>query len=150
MRSRPEAREAREARGFTLLELAVVTTIVGVMLALVAPRLGRLRDSHSVRAAMGDLSTGFTLARQSALAKRTTVALVFDTTAGVVQIRSADGPIRRSDLAASFGVALSANRDSAVYDPRGVGYGVSNLTITVRRGNFVDTLRMSRLGRTRW
>jgi hypothetical protein len=99
---------------------------------------------------MGDLSTAFTLARQSALARRSPVALVFDTAAAIVQIRSADGPIRRSDLGASFGVSLSANRDSAVYDARGLGYGVTNLTITVRRGNFVDTLRMSRLGRTRW
>src|SRR4051794_6856986 len=101
-------------RGFTLLELLVVVTVVGVLLALVAPSFARLRDAHSVRAAMGDLSTDFALARQSALARRSTVALVFDTTAGIVHVRSADGPIRRSDLAASFGVRLSANRDSAV------------------------------------
>jgi prepilin-type N-terminal cleavage/methylation domain-containing protein len=140
----------RRGGGFTLLELLVVLTIVGLMLGLVAPRFAGLRNAQSVRAAMGDLSTGFTLARQSALARRSTVALVFDTAAGVVHIRSADGPIRRSDLGASFGVSLSANRDSAVYDARGLGYGVTNLTITVRRGNFVDTLRMSRLGRARW
>jgi prepilin-type N-terminal cleavage/methylation domain-containing protein len=143
-------RRPSSARAFTLLELLVVMTIIGVMLALVTPRFAGLRNAHSVQAAMGDLSTGFALARQSALARRSTVALVFDTAAGVVQIRSADGPIRRSDLAASFGVSLSANRDSAVYDARGLGYGVSNLTVTVRRGNFVDTLTMSRLGRTRW
>jgi prepilin-type N-terminal cleavage/methylation domain-containing protein len=137
-------------RGFTLLELLVVLTIIGTMLALVAPRFAALRDTHAIHGAMVDLSTAFTLARQSALARRSPVALVFDTAAATVQIRSADGPIRRSDLGASFGVSLSANRDSAVYDARGLGYGVTNLTITVRRGNFVDTLRMSRLGRTRW
>ena len=140
----------RRAGGFTLLELLVVLTIVGAMLGLVAPRFAGLRNAQSVRAAMGDLSTGFTLARQSALARRSTVALVFDTAAAVVHIRSADGPIRRSDLGASFGVSLSANRDSAVYDARGLGYGVTNLSVAVRRGNFVDTLRMSRLGRARW
>jgi prepilin-type N-terminal cleavage/methylation domain-containing protein len=138
------------AAGFTLLELLVVLTIVGMLLGLVVPRLAGLRNAQSVRAAMGDLGTAFVLARQSALARRSTVALVFDTAAAVVHIRSADGPIRRSDLGASFGVSLSANRDSAVYDARGLGYGVTNLSVAVRRGNFVDTLRMSRLGRARW
>ena len=92
----------------------------------------------------------FSLARQTALARRSPVAIVFDTTAGVVRIRSAAGPIRRSDLFASFGVTIASNRDSAVYDPRGFGYGLSNLTVVVHRGNFVDTLTMSRLGRVRW
>jgi hypothetical protein len=31
-----------------------------------------------------------------------------------------------------------------------LGFGVTNLTVTVRRGTFVDTLTMSRLGRTKW
>jgi hypothetical protein len=37
-----------------------------------------------------------------------------------------------------------------VYDSRGLGYGVSNVTVTVRRGSIVDTLTMSRMGRVRW
>lgn len=137
-------------RGFTLLELLVVLTVAGVMLALVLPRFVALRDARSVRAAVADVAGGFSLARQVAMAQRSAAALVFDTAAGVVQIRSANGPIRRSNLAQSFGVRFSANRDSAVYDALGLGYGVSNLTVVVRRGNFVDTLTMSRLGRVRW
>lgn len=143
-------REHSSIQGFTLLELLVVMTIAGVMLALVIPRFVSLRDAHAVRAAVADVGGGFSLARQLAVARRAPVAVVFDTASGVVQIRSANGPIRRSSLTESFGVRLSANRDSAVYDVRGLGYGVSNLTVVVRRGNFVDTLIMSRLGRVRW
>jgi prepilin-type N-terminal cleavage/methylation domain-containing protein len=136
-------------RGFTLLELLVAMLVAGILLALGLPRFNAARDAQSVRAAMDVLSTGFSLARETALARRAPVAVVFDT-AGVVRIRSAGGPIRRSDLFASFGVTVAANRDSAVYDPRGLGYGLSNLTVAVRRGNFVDTLTVSRLGRVRW
>jgi prepilin-type N-terminal cleavage/methylation domain-containing protein len=137
------------AKGFTLLELIVAMTIAGVVLALALPRLASVRDGYAVRGAVAELRASFSLARQSAIARRALVALAFDTAAGVVRVRSAGGPILRSDLSASFGVRLSANRDSAVFDARGLGYGVSNLTVVVRRGNFVDTLTMSRLGRVR-
>jgi type IV fimbrial biogenesis protein FimT len=135
---------------FTLLELVVALTIAGILLALGLPRFASARDARSVRGAMDVLSTGFSLARQTALARRTPVAVVFDTAAGVVRVRSAAGGIRRSDLLATFGVTVATNRDSAVYDPRGFGYGLSNLSVIVRRGKFVDTLTMSRLGRVRW
>jgi type II secretory pathway pseudopilin PulG len=133
-----------------MLELVVVMTIVGVMLAIVVPRLSAMRDARAVRAAVVDLAGSFSLARQAALARRVPVAVVFDTTLGVVHVRSGPNSVRRGDLGLVYGVVLRANRDSAVYDPRGLGYGVSNLTIVVRRGNFVDTLTMARLGRVRW
>jgi prepilin-type N-terminal cleavage/methylation domain-containing protein len=138
------------SRGFTLLELTVVLTIVGLLLALVLPGFGSLRNTWAVRTAMTDIASAFSLARQTALSRRAAVAVVFDTSAGVVQVRSIGGTIRREVLGATYGVSIGANRDSAVYDPHGLGYGVSNLTVTVRRGTFVDTLTMSRMGRIRW
>ncbi len=99
---------------------------------------------------MADVAGSFALARQTALARRAPVAIVFDTARSALRLRSAGMPLRDANLAASYGVRLWASRDSAVYDPRGLGYGLSNLTVTVRRGIFVDTLTMSRLGRTRW
>lgn len=137
-------------RGFTLLEMLVVMAVAGVLLALALPRFAASRDARAVRAAADDIAGTFSLARQTALAQRSAVAIVFDTSRGVIQVRSVRGAVRRSGLAESFGVTVSANRDSAVYDPRGLGYGVSNLSVIVRRGNFVDTLTMSRLGRVRW
>ena len=139
-----------EPLAFTTLELAVVLTIMGVLLALAAPRMASLRDHSAVRSAMSDLGASFSYARQSALSRRAPVAVVIDTTAGVVVLRSAGATLQRHVLRATYGVTLGSNRDSAVYDARGIGYGVSNLTVTVRRGAFVDTLTMSRLGRTRW
>jgi prepilin-type N-terminal cleavage/methylation domain-containing protein len=137
-------------RGYTLLELMLVSTIVAVSLALVAPRFGAMRDGASVRGATGEIGAAFSTARQTAITRRTTAAIVFDTAAGAIDVRVAGRSEWRRSLGAIYGIALGANRDSVVYDQRGLGYGVSNLSVTVRRGAMVDTLTMSRLGRVRW
>src|SRR4051812_18345761 len=136
--------------GVTLLELTVVLAICGVLASLALPRLMYFRNASAVRAAMSELGATFALARQSAITRRATVAVVFDTARGVVRVRSAGVTLTRRTFGVTYGVVVGANRDSAVYDPRGLGYGLSNLTVMVRRGSFVDTLTMSRLGRTSW
>ncbi len=136
--------------GFTQLELIVVLIVGGILTSLAVPRLVRLRDASSVRAAMTDLGAAFALARQAAVTRRTSVSVVFDTASGVVRVSSAGETLLRRSVRASYSVAIGANRDSAVYDARGLGFGLTNLSLTVRRGSFVDTLTMSRLGRTVW
>jgi Tfp pilus assembly protein FimT len=136
--------------GWTQLELIVVLIVAGILASLALPRLVRLRDASSVRGAMTDLGAAFTMARQAAVTRRTMVSVVFDTASGVVRVTSAGETLLRRSLRATYSVAIGANRDSAVYDARGLGFGVTNLSLTVRRGSFVDTLTMSRLGRTVW
>ena len=134
----------------TLLELTLVMTIVGICLALVAPRFAALRDKAAVRGATGEIGATFSLARQTAIARRVMVAIVLDTASGSVQVRTQGQLIRRRALGAIYGIAIGSNRDSAVYDARGLGYGAFNLTIVVRRRSAVETLTTSRLGRVRW
>ena len=149
------SRHVRGGRGsrrlaFSLLETTVVLTVVAILLAIAAPRFAALRDASAVRAAMAELGGQFALARQTAVARRAVAAVVFDTASGVVEVRSGGGRVSRRQLGAVYGILLRSNRDSAVYDARGLGYGVTNLTVTVRRRQFIDTLTMSRLGRTKW
>jgi prepilin-type N-terminal cleavage/methylation domain-containing protein len=136
--------------GITLVELIIVMVIGGVLASLALPRLARLRDASAVRGALSDLGATFGLARQAAVARRANVAVVFDTASGTIVVRGTDGTLARRNLRAAYGVVVGANRDSAVYDPRGLGFGVSNVSVSVRRGLFVDTFTMSRLGRTAW
>ena len=136
--------------GLKVFELTVVLTIVGLLTTLAIPRLVGLRNASSVRSAASEVAAAFTLARQSAIVGRSAVAVVLDTTGGEVTVRSGTRVVSRRQLRAIYSVILSANRDSAVYDARGMGYGVSNITIRIRRGSFVDTLTMSRLGRLTW
>lgn len=137
-------------RAFTLLELTLVLSISGLLLALALPRLAHVRNASSVRAAVAEVGGAFSLARQEAIVQRAPVGVLIDAKHGVVEVRSRRGAVVRRALGDVYGVVLAANRDSIVYDARGLGYGLSNLTVTVRRGSIVDTLTMSRLGRVRW
>jgi len=130
--------------------MAVALAMMAVILGIALFRFSALRDATSVRAGTGDIGSAFSLARQLAVSRRHMVAIVLDTARGSVEVRSDGTRIVRRELGASYGVHLGANRDSAVFDARGLGYGLSNLSVTVRRGHFVDTLTMSRLGRVRW
>lgn len=135
---------------FTTIELVVILTIVALTMAIAAPRLAALRDSASVRAATMDVGAFFSRARELAMTRRQPVAIVFDSAAGSVELRGGGATLSHRGVRRLYGVTLRANHDSVVYDPRGLGYGLSNLTVTIRRGALVDTLRMSRLGRVRW
>ena len=149
-RSAPRLSFVRRHTGFSLLEATVVLAIAGILLALSVPRFRDLHDASAVKGALAELGGQFALARQTAVARRTTAAVVLDTAAGTVDVWSGSVRLRRRRLKDIYGIVLTSNRDSAVYDARGFGYGVTNLTSTVRRGRFVDTLTMSRLGRTKW
>jgi prepilin-type N-terminal cleavage/methylation domain-containing protein len=140
----------RRVTAFTLLELTVALVIVGLLMAFAAPRFAGLRDGAAVRGAMAELGATFSLARETAIARRTMVVVFIDTAAGTVVVRTPEQIVLRRGLRSTFGIVLGSNRDSTVYDARGLGYGVANLTVTIRRGAFVDTLTMSRLGRVRW
>ena len=135
---------------FSLLEATVVLTVCAILLALAVPRFAALRDAAAVRGAMAELGGQFALARQTAVARRVAASVVIDTSNGVVEVRTGGVRVSRRQLRAVYGIVLTSNRDSAVYDARGLGFGVTNLTVTVHRGGFVDTLTMSRLGRTKW
>jgi Tfp pilus assembly protein FimT len=143
MRARPRL------AGVTLLELTLVLTLIGLLMAIAAPKFGALADGVSVRSASGDVAAAFSLARQAAITQRTRIAVVFDTSGGRIVVRGGGATVLERDLRAAYGIVLVVNRDSAVYDPRGLGYGLSNLTVTVSRGRMIDTLTMSRLGRVR-
>jgi len=140
----------RRVPAFTLLELIVVMTLAGLLMAIAIPRLTALRDAAAVRAAMGELGAAFSMARHTAITRRTMVAIVLDTSAGVVEVHAFGQPVLRHGLHTVYGIVLRANKDSTAYDARGLGYGLANLTVTVSRGAFVDTLTMSRLGGARW
>ena len=127
----------------------MVLALLGLLLAIATPSLSRARDGAAVRSAAGDVASAFSFARATALHQRAPTAIVFDTSAGVITVRAGGERVLWRELGAAYGIVLGANRDSAVYDARGLGYGISNITITIRRGAAVDTLTLSRLGRLR-
>jgi prepilin-type N-terminal cleavage/methylation domain-containing protein len=136
-------------RGTTVPELIVVLTIVGVLVTITIGRTAALRDRASVRAAASETVATFALARRWSLSRASRTAITFDTSAATLIVRSYADTITRRSLRSSHGVGLSASRDSMAYAPNGLGYGASNLTLVLRRGDAAETVFVSRLGRVR-
>lgn len=136
-------------RAATLAELLVALTVVAVLAGFAVVRVERLRDAVAVRSAAVEIEQSLALARESAVAWRTTVSLRLDSIRGRLDVRRGAVTLRTRDLFGEYGVRVGATRDSVAYDGRGLGWGASNATIVVRRGVTVDTIVVSRLGRVR-
>src|ERR1051325_6211551 len=136
--------------GYSLIELVMVIALIGILTAFAAPRYAAMRDAAAVHAAAGEIGRVFSTAREMAVARRSPVAVEIDTAGGALELRNLGQALLRRELKRTYLVFLSTNRDSMVYDARGLGYGASNLSLVVRRGKVVDTFVVSRLGRTRW
>lgn len=128
----------------------MVITLIGLMALIAIPRVAAARDRAAVESAVAETIRTFATARELAVLRRSAVALVIDTASGSLAVRSAGQAIMNRGIRATYGVALATNRDSVVYDARGLGFGPSNLSLILRRGQAVDTVVVSRLGRTRW
>lgn len=136
-------------RGITLVELALAMVIVSLMAALAVAGGRRLLDGMHVGAATGEAHTLFGVARQLAILGSRMVTLEIDTTGQRLLVRAGTDVLRVRELGQVHGVTLAATRLSTTYGATGVGYGASNLTLVVRRGQAADTLTVSRLGRVR-
>ena len=67
-------RRALKARrkGFSLIEMAIVVSIIGIIVAIGAPRMRSVRDRSNLRAARDQLASALATARAAAVQKGTT------------------------------------------------------------------------------
>ena len=77
-RFRAERRVAR-TRGFTIIELVMVATIVGVLSAMALPYLGGLLRDQRIKAAVGDVNASIIYARSEAIKRNQLVAMCAST-----------------------------------------------------------------------
>ena len=71
-------RSVRRARGFTLIELMTVVSILAVMLGVIAPSFGPLLAAQQAKALTYDLTSDLMLARNEALKRNATVSVSRD------------------------------------------------------------------------
>jgi len=136
--------------GLSLAELLVAIALIGLMALVAVPRFAGARDRVAVESAVAETIRTFATARELAVLRRTAVAVVIEPVRASLEVRSRGLVVMRRGLGTAYGVVLATNRDSAVYDARGLGFGASNLSLILRRGRVADTIVVSRLGRTRW
>lgn len=135
--------------GVTVIELLIVMSIVGILMALAIPHGQLMLDRISVHSAAGDLAMSLSSAREFSLASRSAVAVDFAGPGGALRVRRGPDILFTRNIAMAHGVVLSQTRDSLAFGPLGLGVGAANLSIIVRRRAAAETVFVSRLGRIR-
>jgi prepilin-type N-terminal cleavage/methylation domain-containing protein len=137
-------------RGFTLIEVLMVITIVGVLLGVVVPRYGAISAAMQVHSARQEIASLLTQGRATAIQTDQTVKVV--RSANSISLIAVSGTgstlISQQDLGSQFGVTLSATRDTVAYDSRGMVTGNTvTLKYVVTNGNTRDSVCLMALGK---
>src|SRR5919199_1991106 len=98
-------RSARAHAGTSLPEVVAVLALTGILLALAIPRLRDVLERGAVRAAVADLVTTLSAARQIAASRGGASVAIDSAAAAVYVIRRGDTLVARR-LGRAFGVSL--------------------------------------------
>lgn len=134
---------------FTIIESTIVIALIAALTAITVPRATQFIDGIEVRGAVTEIESMFSLARHTAIARGSQIALDIDVARRSLSIRSGTDVLRTREVGAAHGVTLASNRTSITYSPIGVGYGAANFSLVITRGRVADTVVVSRLGRVR-
>ncbi len=139
------------SKGFTLLELIVVFGIAAALLAFWVPRAARLMDWIETEHAVRDVTTALAVGRNGAVLQSTRARVTIAPDTLRIDRLGAQGwePWWRTAGPSSHGVTLETSNPVVIFGPTGMGWGVSNTTVVLRRGSQTETITMSRVGRVK-
>jgi Tfp pilus assembly protein FimT len=143
-------RRRRARSGLTLVELCLVLAIIALTTMIATRQLALYLDRAAARSAVAEAAMVVVRARDEAVAQRALVTVRVDSVTDALELRERGVVVSRAALGHAHGVSVTSNRDSLVFDVRGLGYGAANLTMVARRGRAAESLVVSRLGRARW
>ncbi len=144
--------ELMTERGMTLMELMTVVGLVGIVGGIVAPRVSDAVAREKVRSARNAIVTMHTTARATAIQRARTTTVVLRGDSVLIRSRHPVTGVEETvetpeDLAARYGVTVTATREELRFDPRGLGAETYPTTIVVASGSHADTVTVSAIGR---
>jgi type IV fimbrial biogenesis protein FimT len=140
-------------RGFTLIEIVIVVTLVGILLTGGVPIFRNATAKQSVRSAMSAIASMHARTKAIAIQRGRSASLALDANAGTAVITSttpagvADTVGRVENLVQRFGVTFTTTQTPITFSPRGVGTNTSGTTIVITKAGFTDTVSVSAAGR---
>jgi prepilin-type N-terminal cleavage/methylation domain-containing protein len=140
----------RQRHGFTLIEVLMVITIVGVLLGVVVPRYGNISGAMRVHSAKQEIGSLLAQGRATAIQLDQTVQIVRSANVVSLIAVSATGStvISQQDLGSQFGVTVSASRDTVTYESRGMVTGNNAIIkFVVTNGTTRDSVCLMALGK---
>jgi len=142
----------KSPRGYTLLEIILVLTLLSLAALMAVPSFVRGRDTLAVRSARADIASAIAIARSAAILNGGSRVTIDADSARVTVHTSAGDTVRNTTgLRALYGVNLQSDRGSPVvlhFDALGIGR-VNNVTLRVTRGSQIAQLIISSYGRVR-
>ena len=150
-------------RGFSLPEIVVVVSVIGLLTLIAFPLLSKARARVDVSAAREAFSASHALARQVAgqygrlcrlhldpTGNRFWVTVGTSTVPGVQRFDTVRTVVKLSEQFG--GVRMESRPLTLCFDPRGLATArgqcdLPNATVVFRQGRVVDTVTISRLGR---
>jgi prepilin-type N-terminal cleavage/methylation domain-containing protein len=144
--------------GFTLLEVAIVLIIVGLVMAFTLPRIHTALEKTNVRSARVGFGSLAARARAVAVQRGCVSTLNFSTgSAGKVWVTackvSGVGAVDTvgtiEPLAVRYGVTVSSSQSTVQYDPRGltVGYQAATVVFTANSSGTKDSAMINKYGK---
>lgn len=148
----------RQCRGFSLIEMVVAITVMGILTAIALPRLQESVIRQSVRGAKLTVASDVARARGTAAGRgcpavmhlvdgvdaRVWVTTCAVTGGGVDTVGVVDA------ISSRFDVAVKATADSVVFAPTGLVMSAGWFTAHFARRGEVDSLCVSPVGRRVW
>ena len=151
-------RQSRNLRGigYTLAEVLIVISIIGIVTAMSVPKLAKLKDQAQLTGATTRFARAIMTARQSAIqrGRRSYFRHSSNNIWVIVDTTSSDSVIvlPRYNIQTQYGVEVVAPSGVATieYDPRGVSTQASKQVFAFKHTNSgrVDSLCVTRLGNT--
>jgi len=150
----PPHRPLRCRRGYSLPELLATLVILGILVALAAPRLRGVGKAAKQTGAMNQLATDLSLTRMRAIRAGNAARLVIDATGTAyrVEVRKADGvtmdTVKTVRITQNYpGLLLRPVLDSVVFDSRGMRRRGTEVIRAMRDTARVDSIKITPLGK---
>lgn len=150
----------RNGSGFTLLDIVIVVTLVGLLAGITFPQIGAMQTRFAIRGYVNTFMSAHAMARTTAVRQGGVAELHIDATNDLFWVE-VDTTIDGSGVmdtvgvvvdVSEFGVDLSSTQTLLCFDGRGLastaaGCATAGAVVAFTRGDEADTITTSALGK---
>jgi prepilin-type N-terminal cleavage/methylation domain-containing protein len=136
-------------RGFSLLEMLIAIAVVGLLLAILAPRLTTTLTTVNIQNARASVVNLYGRARSTAIQTRSTATLWFNGNRVWITVPQSPGVDTVGgvlDVSSQYGVAVASTGNVTVL-PTGMVNAAVPITVTLTKNGKTDSLTISGYGR---